>query len=136
MSKSDKDVNSRIDIVDSNDDISAKIQRAVTDSEDYIHTLDGRPGVQNLLNIYSAFSSNLTFDIVTNKYKDTQYFTRPLKKDLTELIVRHLQPIREKYNDLIDNKEYLEKVLIDGSNEANIIAQETMKDVYTNVGMR
>jgi len=137
MSKSDDNANSRIDLTDSADVIVNKLRKAVTDSEPYITTgeLANRPGVANLVSMYSAFSG-LTVQQVVDQYKDVEYFTAPLKNDLAQVVVEHLKPIRERYTELIGSREYLERILIDGSEDARKIAQETMDEVYVKVGMR
>ena len=76
----------------------------------------------------------MTVEEVTDKYKHIQYFTGPMKSDITDILVNQLQPIREKYNALIDDREYLEKVLVEGSEEAANIAKDTINEVYVKAG--
>lgn len=136
MSKSDKNVNSRIDLSSTDDEIALRIRKAVTDSEPYISSdLSGRPGVKNLVDIISAFSGQKP-ETITTKYEGVEYFTGTLKAEVTDTVIRELTPIREKYNQLICDRSYLDKILQDGSKKADEIASDTMKSVYSRLGMR
>lgn len=131
MSKSDKDPNSHILLLDDSDSIRRKVKRAVTDSLGVVSYNDEQPGIKNLLNIYSAFSNESVFEIV-DKYSDSNY--GKFKEDLTEVVVNGLSPIREKYDYLIKNKDYLEKVYKEGAMKADYQAQKTLRKVYKKVG--
>lgn len=135
MSKSDKSINARIDINDTNDMIVSKLRKAVTDSEPFIsRQLNDRHGVRNLVSILSALNSSPKHEII-EKYEGIEFFTRNLKSDTTDALIEHLSPIRAKYNDLIKDKSYLRDILRDGSEQANEIARETMTYVNQAVGV-
>jgi len=136
MSKSDKSINSRIDLTDSNDSIALKIQKSLTDSEPYIsHDLTERHGIRNLIDIQTALTGESKKDLI-ERYEGVEYFTRVLKEDTSDALIEHLTPIREKYNDLINDKSYLYETLRVGSERANLIASKTMEEIYNQVGMR
>jgi len=137
MSKSDTDAKSRIELTDSCDQISKKIRKAVTDSKPYIRdgSLSERPGVSNLLSIYSGFTG-LHVDDIVEKYAGVEYFTAPLKRDLCDVVINEMKPIREEFNSLTKNCDYLEDVLVKGSETARNIAEETVKEVYQKLGLR
>lgn len=132
MSKSDTNENATIRIIDSPDDIKRKIKRAVTDSLGEVKYTDEQLGIKNLLTIYSVISGE-TIEAIENKYEGTGY--GKFKEDLAEVVVEGLRPIREKYNELIDNKDYLEKIYSEGAKRAEIKAVKTLRKVYKKVGL-
>ncbi|WP_036729117.1 tryptophan--tRNA ligase [Peptoniphilus mikwangii] len=131
MSKSDSDVNSYILILDSEDDTRKKIKRAVTDSVGEIKYSDEQLGLKNLINIYSSFSGKSTDEIV-EYYKNSNYGI--FKEDLAEVVVEGLRPIRTKFKEIRENKEYLEKIYRDGAEKASYLANKTLRKVYKKVG--
>ena len=131
MSKSDSDENASILILDDKDTIKRKIKRAVTDSEGIVAYRDEQPGIRNLLEIYSVFSKEEISSIV-KRYEGLGY--GQFKEDLAEVIVSGLTPVQEKYNELINNRDYLEKVYKDGAQKAAYHAEKTLRKVYKKVG--
>jgi tryptophanyl-tRNA synthetase len=131
MSKSDNDENGYILILDSEDAIRRKIKRAVTDSKGEISYNDEQMGLKNLLNIYSTFSNEDIADIV-NKYEGQGY--GKFKEDLAEIIIEGLSPIKDRFNYLIKNKDYLEKTYTGGAEKAKYQAEKTLRKVYRKVG--
>ena len=135
MSKSDKSINSRIDITDTDDTIASKLRKAVTDSEPYIsHDLNERHGVRNLISILSALNNTSKSEEI-DKYNGIEYFTRELKSDTTDALVEHLSPIRTKYTELVNDRTYLNDILRNGSERANEIARKTMSEVNKVIGI-
>lgn len=132
MSKSDTNENATIRIIDSPDDIKRKIKRAVTDSIGEVRYNDEQLGIKNLINIYSAMSGE-TIESIVNKYEGIGY--SKFKEDLAEIVIEGLRPIREKYNELINNKDYLEKIYAEGANRAERKAIKTLRKVYRKVGL-
>ena len=136
MSKSEANSNTRVDITDTPDVIESKIKKAVTDSTAYVtDNLSGREGVQNLIDIYSAFADCDKTEII-DKYRDVQYFTKPLKGDLTEIIVAELNPIRKEFERIRKDEDYLAEILRAGSEQACTIAELVIKDVRSRLGVR
>ena len=109
-----------------------KIKRAVTDSGITIEFDESRPGLANLLNIYSALSGESIKDI-ENKFKGRMY--SDFKEDLAEIVVESLSPIQTKYNELINDKSYLGDILSKGSERASQIAYKTIRKVYKKSGL-
>uniref|UniRef100_A0A7M6DNN7 tryptophan--tRNA ligase n=1 Tax=Clytia hemisphaerica TaxID=252671 RepID=A0A7M6DNN7_9CNID len=135
MSKSDKMVNSRIDLTDSDDTIALKIRKAVTDSNSFLtHGLNERHGVRNLIDILSALTDTDKSTLI-ERYGGIEYFTRNLKSDTTDALIEHLKPIRNRYEDIISDRAYLNDILRNGSEKAKEIAEETMSDVHKVLGM-
>lgn len=131
MSKSDNDENAYILILDDKDAINRKIKRAVTDSEGIVAYRDEQPGLKNLLEIYSTFSMENVTDIV-KKYEGKGY--GQFKSDLAEVVIEGLSPIQERYEELMKNKDYLEKIYKEGAEKASYHAGKTLRKVYKKVG--
>lgn len=127
MSKSDESDLARINLTDSADQIVQKIKKAKTDSiVEISYDHDQRPEISNLIDIYSALSSNSIEEIIT-KYQAVAF--AKFKHDLAELIVEKLMPINSKYNELMKNQDYLLAVLEKGGEKAATIAAKTLKEV-------
>lgn len=131
MSKSDDNENAYILILDDPATIRRKVRRAVTDSVGEVNYNDDQLGIKNLINIYSVFTGDRVEEIV-ERYQGQGY--GKFKADLGELIVEELSPIQERFNQLIANKDYLEKVYKEGSEKAAYMANRTLRKVYRKVG--
>lgn len=131
MSKSDQDENGFILILDSEDAIRRKIKRAVTDSLGVVAYNDEQLGLKNLVDLYSIFSNEDIPSIVA-RYEGEGY--GKFKNDLAEVVVEGLSPIRERYEELIKDKDYLEKVYKAGAEKAEYQAMKTLRKVYKKVG--
>jgi len=132
MSKSAENAYSRISLLDDDNKIRKSIMRATTDSESTVrYDINEKPGISNLLTIYSAFAG-IPVQEVENKYKNSGY--GDFKKELAELSIESLKPIREKYVEIRKSSE-LTKALKDGAERANAIAEKTMKRVKDNFGL-
>ena len=131
MSKSDINLNNLIAILDSPNTIRKKIKRAVTDSGSEIKIEESRPGISNLITLYSLLTEK-SIDKVENQFEGKMY--SDFKAELGEVIVDFLKPIQEKYNDIIQDKKYLEDVLKNGADEAYYRARKTLTKVYRKVG--
>jgi len=132
MSKSDDNDNNILGLLDPPDMIVKKIKRAVTDSGNIIQYDENQPGLANLLNIYSALSGDSIKDI-ESKFEGKMY--SEFKKDLAEIVVESLNPIQNKYNELINDKAYLTEVLSEGAEKASRIAFKTIRKVYKKSGL-
>lgn len=131
MSKSDKNSNATVYITDSRDDIIRKFKRAVTDSDSLIKYDPNRPGIANLMNIYSCFTGK-THSQIEQEFSSKGY--ADFKLAVGEACADGLAPIQQKYQDLLKNKDYIEQIMIDGANHASYIAQKTISKVYRKVG--
>ena len=122
-----------IALTDSPDTIESKIKRAVTDSESEIkHDKKNKPAISNLLNIYHLFSEK-SVSVIEKKYKNKGY--AEFKNDLAEVIIKGLKPIQEKRKKFEKNPQLVEKTLAEGETKARKIAQETIKEVKTKIGL-
>lgn len=134
MSKSDENPKAYISILDDFNVISKKIKSAVTDSEgviEYRENDETKAGINNLLTIMSAVTGNPIEKIVSD-YSQQGYGV--FKADVAEAVVEHIRPIREKYDRLSDDKQYLIDVYTNGAQRANKIAQRTLNKVYKKIG--
>ena len=132
MSKSAVNVHSRISLLDPDNKIKKAIMRATTDSDGQIRfDPENKPGVSNLLNIYSAFSGEDVAAIAA-RFEGKGY--GDLKKELVGITQDALRPIKENYEEIRQSEELL-KVLRDGAERANAIAEKTMKRVRDKFGM-
>lgn len=132
MSKSAENVHSRISLLDDPAKIKKSIMKATTDSDGIIRfDVENKPGVSNLLNIYSVLSG-LKIEELEAKYEGKGY--GDFKKDLVEVTVEALAPIKAKYEEIRYSKELLE-ILKDGAARADEIAVKTMARVKENFGL-
>ena len=131
MSKSDLNENAFILLADDSDSIKRKIKRSVTDSLGVVKYDDEQPGIKNLIDIYSNLSKKSVEEIV-NMYEGKGYGI--FKEDVAEVVSEALRPIREKYVDLLNNKDYLEKIYSMGAEKAEKQARKTLRKVYKKVG--
>ncbi len=132
MSKSDKDENGFILILEEEEAIRRKIKRAVTDSVGEVNYSDDQPGIKNLVNIYSAFS-NETVEEIVEKYRGRGY--GDFKADLAEVIVAGLKPIQKRYNEIRADKDGLERIYREGAEKASYVGNKTLRKVYKKVGL-
>jgi tryptophanyl-tRNA synthetase len=134
MSKSELSDLSRINLTDNKDEIINKIKKAKTDPlpmPKNIKELDERAEAKNLLGIYSSLTnSNLekSVEIFAGKY-----FSE-FKEKLSEVLVEKIEPISIEIKKLLNDKLYLDNILLDGSGRANAIAAKKIKKIKEIVG--
>lgn len=132
MSKSDENENGYILLVDDADTIRRKIKRSVTDSVGVVRYSDEQPGIKNLLDIYSKLDNKSIEDVVA-MYEGKGY--GDFKNDVAEVIVETLKPIKDQYEYLLSNKDYLEGIYAKGAQKAEYQARKTLRKVYKKVGL-
>ena len=110
-----------------------KIMKALTDSENkFYYDPFLKPGLSNLINIYSALSGQAVEEVV-EQFKDSENYG-VFKRALCELLEKELLPIQEKVKEIKENKSYL-RILIDGGWSAQQLANEKMSKVYKAIGI-
>ncbi|KAI8616416.1 hypothetical protein BC830DRAFT_1118214 [Chytriomyces sp. MP71] len=139
MAKSDPSDASRINLTDTPAQILSKIRRATVDSELGIrYDPVARPGVANLLRLYSAFqepgSVEATLEGAAARF--AEYDNARLKAEVGECVVEGLREVRERYARLKGEKGYVDEVLRTGEEKATLAAERTMKDVRKAVGLQ
>ncbi|MDN4477686.1 tryptophan--tRNA ligase [Demequina sp. SYSU T00039] len=133
MSKSFSGPKGLIEILDDPKKVAKNIKAAATDSDTVIRfDPEGKPGVSNLLTIYSAFSGRAIDQIVAD-YEGKMY--GHLKVDLAEIVVDYLTPIRDRAMEWIESPERLDEVLAQGASKASAIAQVTLDRIYDRLGL-
>ena len=135
MSKSEESDYSRINLKDTADEINKKIKKAKSDSEpipDSIKLLENKPEALNLLTIYSEISKSKLEDVVAEMAGKEYSF---LKSKLAEVLISEITPIGNEMQKLLKDKSYLKSVLKKGSEKANLIAEENLKNVRAKVGL-
>lgn len=132
MSKSESDKGT-IYLLDDIEVSKKKIMKALTDSENkFYYDPENKPGLSNLINIYSALSGQAVEEIV-EKYKDSENYG-VFKRALCELLEKELLPIQEKVKEIKESKSYVQ-VLQDGGWAAQQLANEKMTKVYKAIGI-
>ena len=131
MSKSDPNQNGSVFILDTPDVIRRKISSAVTDSGCEIKAAEDKPGMTNLLTLFSAATGKSLSDL-ESEYQGCGY--AQFKAEVADAVIAVVDPIREKYNALIKDKGYLKQVLKKGSEVAQKRAYKTLAKVYKKAG--
>jgi tryptophanyl-tRNA synthetase len=132
MSKSASSPAGIIEMLDDPRASAKKIRSAVTDSGTEIRfDPENKPGVSNLLTIYSSLSSR-SISSLEEQYAGRGY--GDLKKDLAEVVVDFVTPFRERTLELLDDQTQLLDVLRRGAEQAGAVAEATLRDVYQRVG--
>jgi tryptophanyl-tRNA synthetase len=132
MSKSASSPGGIIEMLDQPSVSAKKIRSAVTDSEAEIRfDPETKPGVSNLLTIFSALSGTGVTDLEA-EYAGQGYGA--LKSDLADAVVSFVTPFRDRTLELLDDQAYLTEVLQQGAAAAGPVARATLKDVYQRVG--
>ncbi len=132
MSKSAENPLSRISLLDDDKKIKKSIMKATTDSDGIIkYDMENKAGVSNLLTIYSVFAGVPIADI-EKKYEGEGYGT--FKKDLVEITVDALAPIRKNYEEIRHSAELLD-TLKDGAERANGISEKTLGRIRGKFGL-
>ena len=134
MSKSDPSDLSRINLTDNRDEILNKIKKAKTDPlplPSGIKDLNERPEAENLLGIYSSLKNqNLEKSIIEFKGKNFSEF----KEKLSETLIETIDPISKEIKKLLNDENYLDKILLEGSDKANKLASKKIKEIKDLVG--
>jgi tryptophanyl-tRNA synthetase len=132
MSKSASSPQGIVDVLEDPVSIRRKISRAVTDTGSEVRAdEEAKPGVTNLLRIYSALTDE-SVPSLEQRYAGAGYGT--LKKDLAEVVVSALTPIRERTEKMLADEPHLDRLLALGAARARQVASQTMATVRDRVG--
>lgn len=133
MSKSDPNVNSFVLMTDDRDTIVRKFKRAVTDSDGVVRfDAANKPGVSNLMTIYSAFTGK-TMEEIETEFAGKGY--GDFKMAVAETTADALAPVQAEYGRILADKAYVDGVLKDGAARASRIADRMVAKVYRKVGL-
>ena len=131
MSKSDPNVNANILVMDKPEDIMRKFKRAVTDSQGEVRRGPDKPGINNLITIYSV-ATGKTPEQIEEEFAGKGY--GDFKTACGEAVVEMLRPFREQVEDLMKNKDYLDQVARTGAEKAGRMAYRTLSKAQKKVG--
>ena len=135
MSSSELSDMTRINLLDTADEISNKIKKAKTDSEaipEKMLEIKDRYELINLLSIYAGISGQSKEDVLS-EFSGKQFSY--LKEALTDLLVQKICPIGNEMNKIIKEKEYLGNILKDGAEKAKEIAQPVLEETKKIIGL-
>ena len=131
MSKSDENQNAFVSLLDDKDTIIRKFKRAVTDSDNKICVSEDKPGITNLIGIYSAVTGKSTAEIEA-EFSGKGY--GDFKLAVGEAVATELSPIYENYNRFISDKAELDRMFREGAEKASYLANKTYKKAMKKVG--
>ena len=131
MSKSDTNTKSFILMTDTPDVIVKKIKSAVTDSEAKVYYSPDKPGVSNLMDIYSA-CTGLTIEQITHDFDGKGY--GDFKSAVAEAVVEEIRPVQDEFNKIVTDKAYILETAKMGAEKAQRIADRTIRKVMKKVG--
>lgn len=131
MSSSDPNENNFIALLDSPEVVTKKFKRAVTDSGKEIYFDESKPGISNLLTIYSALTDK-PIKQLEKEYQKQSY--NKFKSDLAEIVIEFLQPIQQRFQKLRSDETKLNAILKDGASRANERAQSVLDKVFEAIG--
>ena len=131
MSKSDPNQTSTVYITDRPEEIRKKIMSSVTDSSAEVRAGDDKPGVTNLLTIMSACTGR-SMDALQSEFAGKGY--GDFKKAVADAVVETLDPVRVRYEELIKDRDALNKVFKAGAEQAQAVAFKTLSKVNRKVG--
>jgi tryptophanyl-tRNA synthetase len=132
MSKSSPVPASYIALLDDPDTIRRKIRRARTDSGTEIVASPDKPAITNLLEIYAVITGKTVHE-VEEMYRGKGY--GDFKRDLAEVLVEALSPIRERALELLDDPRELDGILEAGADRARAAASSTLHDAWARMGL-
>ena len=134
MSKSDPSDLSRINLTDNKEEILNKIRKAKTDPLPLPADIKGlveRPETENLLGIYSSLK-NKNLENSINEFNGKNF--SEFKEKLSEVLTEQIEPISKEIKRLLEDKKYLDSILVEGSDKAEKIASKKIKEIKELVG--
>lgn len=132
MSKSDENPNAHILLLDDPDSIIRKFKRAVTDSDSEIRYAEEKPGISNLIDIYSLCTGK-TIAEVEKEFDGKGY--GEFKLAVGEAVVSVLKPLQERYESLLSDKAYLDSMIKENAEKAQYFSNKTLRKVQKKVGL-
>ena len=133
MSKSEESDYSRINLKDTADEINKKIKKAKSDSDSIpgeLKFLKNKPEALNLLTIYSELTKS-SLEKIISEMAGKEYSL--LKNKLAEVLISEITPVGKEIKKLLNDKSHLKKILYKGTEKANVIAEENLKNIREKV---
>ncbi|NLN82231.1 MAG: tryptophan--tRNA ligase [Clostridiales bacterium] len=131
MSKSDENQNAYISLKDDPDAIRRKFKRAVTDSEARVYYGEGKDGVNNLMEIYSSVTGK-TMEEIESEFEGRGY--GDFKAAVAEAVIDVLRPIQQRFDQLMKDKGYLERMMKQGAERASAVSRRTLDKALKKMG--
>ncbi|MBI2054204.1 MAG: tryptophan--tRNA ligase [Candidatus Staskawiczbacteria bacterium] len=132
MSKSE-DPKGYISLFETPENIQKKIMSSATDSgKGVIYNATKKPGISNLLTIYSLLTGQPVPNI-EKQFKNKGY--ADFKKSLAKVVIDYLEPFRRKQKELLSREVYVKEILNKGKSRAQTIAHATMQEVRSKMGL-
>ena len=131
MSKSDENVHGSIYLMDDVDTVVRKCKRAVTDSDSEVRYSEDKPGVSNLLEIYTACSGK-SIEEAEKEFDGKGY--GEFKLAVAEAVNSVLEPMHKEFDRIIKDKEYLDGIIKENDDKARYFANKTLRKVRKKVG--
>lgn len=132
MSKSDENINGSIYLMDDPDTIVRKCKRAVTDSDNEIRYGEDKPGVSNLLEIYSTCLGK-NIEEAEKEFAGMGY--GDFKMAVAEAVISVLKPLQEEYERLQKEKDFIDSIIKENDEKAAYFANKTLRKVKKKVGL-
>ena len=132
MSKSDENLNATILLLDDKDTIIRKFKRAVTDSESEVRKAPEKPGISNLMEIYSCVSG-LSTEAIEKEFAGKGY--GEFKEAVGEAVAKELAPLQERFDELMKDKTYIDARIKENDEKADYLANKTLRKVQKKVGL-
>jgi tryptophanyl-tRNA synthetase len=132
MSKSETGANHAVALLDPPDKIRKIIMRATTDSNPAVDFETAGPGVLNLIAIYQAFSG-VSDDEIKSQFTGLRY--GELKKQVADMVIAHLEPFQQRYQQIVSEPSYLAGILRAGAERVAPIANSTVEIVKQRMGL-
>ncbi|MCL4219626.1 MAG: tryptophan--tRNA ligase [Candidatus Hydrogenedentes bacterium] len=131
MSKSDVNERNYISLLDPLDVARNKVKRAVTDSGSEVAYDESRPGITNLVSIYSALTGD-SYEVIADRYQGKGY--ADFKEDVAEAVVETLRGVQDRYKAIREDKKGLEDVFRRGAEAAYRHSRKTLSKVHRKIG--
>ncbi|MBO5302591.1 MAG: tryptophan--tRNA ligase [Lachnospiraceae bacterium] len=132
MSKSDENANATIKLLDDRDTIIRKFKRAVTDSDTVVRYAEEKPGISNLMDIYSCVTGKSN-DEIEKEFAGKGY--GDFKLAVGEAVADELAPLQKRYEELMADKAYLDAMIKMNDEKAQYLANKTLRKVQKKVGL-
>lgn len=132
MSKSDENVNATIRLLDDRDTIIRKFKRAVTDSDSVVRYAEEKPGISNLMDIYSCVTGK-DHAAIEKEFEGKGY--GDFKMAVGEAVADELTPLQTRYAELMADKTYIDSMIKMNDEKAQYYATKTLRKVQKKVGL-
>lgn len=132
MSKSDENPNASVYLMDDPDTVIRKFKRAITDSGSEVQYSEDKPGIKNLIDIYSAATSK-SVEAIVKEFDGKGY--GEFKLAVGEAVADVLRPLQARFKELSEEKTYIDSMIKNNDEKAQYYANKTLRKVQKKVGL-